>query len=75
MCESFDKEKNSLGEAYCLANIIRINYKYFDNKSYDNLRAYIERLEQIMKGYDANFKWIEDINQIIESMRNQINIK
>ena len=75
MCESFDKEKNSLGEAYCLANIIRINYKYFDNKSYDNLRAYIERLEQIMKGYDANFKWIEDINQIIESMRNQIDIK
>ena len=66
MCESFDKEKNSLGEAYCLANIIRINYEYFGNKSYDNLSTYIERFNHIIKGYDADFDWIKVIREIIE---------
>ena len=75
MGESFDKDKKSLGEAYCLANIIRINYKYLDNKSYDNLREYIERLDQIMKGYDDNFYWIKDIKEIIDEIKNHIEIR
>jgi hypothetical protein len=69
MLESFDKNKKSLEEAYCLANIIKLNYKYFNNKDYDNLSSYIIRLEHIMKGYDADFDWCKDIKEIIGSIK------
>ena len=75
MIESFDKNKKSLEEAYCLANIIKLNYNYLDNEDYDNLRSYIERLEHIMEGYDADFDWCKDIKEIIESIKKNSNVQ
>ena len=45
----FDKKEKSIGEAYCLANIIKINFTFFRNSNTDKLYEYIDRLENIMK--------------------------
>ena len=73
MTDSFDKKENSIAEAYCLANIIKINYSLYENKDYDKLSKYIDRLEKIMEGReDEKFIWYEDIKEIIKKIEENI---
>ena len=73
MADSFDKKENSIAEAYCLANIIKINYSLYENKDYDKLSKYIDRLEKIMEGReDEKFIWYEDIKEIIKKIEENI---
>ena len=69
MADSFDKKENSIAEAYCLANIIKINYLFFKNKDYDKLYKYINRFEIIMDGReDEKYDWYEEIKDIIKEI-------
>ena len=67
MADSFVQSKKSIGEAYCLANIIIIDYRLLGIKEYDNLAYYIEKFETIMKGKDENkYTWTKDIRNTID---------
>ena len=70
MVSSFDKSKYSLGELYCLANIIYINGEYF-KRGYKKLYKEINRFETILannKNIDQD--WIESINELISDLKN-----
>ena len=70
MVDSFDKKENSIAEAYCLANIIKINYLLYQNKDYEKLETYILRFEKIMEGReDEKYNWYEDIKNIINKIQ------
>ena len=70
MVDSFDKNENSIAEAYCLANIIKINYLLYQNKDYEKLETYILRFEKIMEGReDEKYNWYEDIKNIINKIQ------
>ena len=70
MADSFDKKENSIAEAYCLANIIKINYLFFKNNDYDKLYKYINRFEIIMEGReDEKYDWYEEIKGIINTIK------
>ena len=72
MVDSFDRKENSLAEAYCLANIIKIKYLIFKVKDYDKLAKYINRLEKIMEGReDEKYNWYEDIKEIIKNIEDE----
>ena len=78
--DSFDEKENSFGEAYCLAHIIFINYKFFKRgydlahiifinykffkRGYDKLWKYMNRLKSFLDGLDEN---IPENNWIKES--------
>ncbi len=49
MADSFDHKENTIEEAYCLANIIIINYENLKVKDYDKLEKYIIRFLVILK--------------------------
>ena len=49
MVDSFDPKENTIEEAYCLANIIIINYENLKVKDYDKLEKYIIRFLVILK--------------------------
>ena len=73
MVSSFDKSKYSLGELYCLANIIYINGEYF-KRGYKKLYKEINRFETILannKNIDQD--WIESINELISDLKNDNN--
>ena len=70
MANSFDKAKNSVGEAYCLANIIEIYNRIQGITNYYELEIYIERFESIMKGKNLKkFSWYDKIRTIINSLQ------
>ena len=72
MADSFDKSKRSLGEAYCLANIININYTMFKITDYDKLYKYIVRLNRIMEGReDEEYDWYTNIKTIINKIESE----
>ena len=72
MVDSFDKKENSLAEAYCLANIIKINYVIYKVKDYDKLVKYINRFEKIMDGReDEKYNWYEEIKEIIKNIEDE----
>ena len=72
MIDSFDKKENSLAEAYCLANIIKINYIIYKVKDYDKLVKYINRFEKIMDGReDEKYNWYEEIKEIIKNIEDE----
>ena len=69
MADSYDKSKKSLGEAYCLANIININYSIYKIRDYDRLYKYIVRLNVIMEGReDEKPNWYKDVQKIIKAI-------
>ena len=68
MANSFDKSKYSIGELYCLGNIIFINGQIF-NRGYNKLYKDINRFETILQNNpNANQDWIESIKEIIEEI-------
>ena len=68
------KEKN-IGQAYCLANVIKINYKILKNKNLSKLQDYIEKLEIIMKERgDQEYKWYTEVKEIIEEINKKLGI-
>ena len=70
MADSYDKGGNNIGEAYCLANIIKISSKILKNYDNDILMDYIYRFKQIMEDRDCkNYKWYKEINEIIEEKK------
>ena len=72
MADSFDKKENSLAEAYCLSNIIKINYLIFHITDKDKLEKYIDRLEKIMDGReDEDYKWYKEIKDIINKINDE----
>jgi hypothetical protein len=69
MANSFDKSKYSIGELYCLGNIIFINGQIF-NRGYNKLYKDINRFETILQNNpNANQDWIESNKEIIEEIR------
>ena len=67
MIDYLDKNQDSIHEAYCLANIIKIKFEILQIQDYDYLGYYIERFNYIIKGkvvYD--YKWYQDIKKIID---------
>ena len=72
MVNSFDPKDKSIGEGYCLANIIKINYSILRNKDFDKLYRYIDRLETIMKLHkDEKYPWYNEIKPIIKKLENE----
>ena len=69
MAASFDKTKYSLGELYCLGNIIYINNQVF-KRGYQKLWRVINRFETILQYKDYNEQeWIGDIKELIEQIK------
>ena len=69
MAASFDKTKYSLGELYCLGNIIYINNQVF-RRGYQKLWRVINRFETILQYKDYNEQeWIGDIKELIEQIK------
>ena len=69
MAASFDKTKYSLGELYCLGNIIYINNQVF-KRGYQKLWREINRFETILQYKDYNEQeWIGDIKELIEQIK------
>ena len=69
MVDSFDKNKKEIGEAYCLANIIIINYQVLGIREYDKFLYDIERFEFIMEGRDVNqYTWYKEIRDTINKI-------
>ena len=72
MLDSFDKNKKLVEEAYCLANIIHINYEKLNCKDLDILCIYIERLKFIMKGKNwSQYSWYNKIIKIIKEIKKE----
>jgi hypothetical protein len=66
MCDSFDKSQNSIGELYCISNVIIINYVFFE-KGYKQLWSYINRFNTILKEtQNLNYEWLSYAKEIIE---------
>ena len=71
--DSFDEKENSFGEAYCLAHIIFINYKFF-KRGYDKLWKYMNRLKSFLDGLDENIpenNWIKESKELISKIESQ----
>ena len=70
MADSYEINEKSIGEAYCLANIIKISFENLGITDYDKLEIYIERFEFIMEGKETdNYKWYNEIIKIIEKLK------
>ena len=75
MLDSFDEKENSFGEAYCLAHIIFINYKFF-KRGYDKLWKYVNRLKSFLYGLNGNIpgnNWVKESNALISEIESQKN--
>ena len=70
MAGSFDKTKYSIGELYCLGNIIYINSQIFD-RGYKKLWKDINRFETILKNNleAESQEWIQSIKEIISELK------
>ena len=69
MVDSFNKDENPIEKGYCLANIIKLNYKITKKKNYDKLMDYIQILENIIeRSEDNQYDWYKDIKSIIEEI-------
>lgn len=69
MADSYDKNQNRIEEAFCLANIIKINYKYLNIKDTEKLERYIERLRIIMDKKDEDkYQWYSKAKEIINNL-------
>ena len=72
MINSFDKNENSIAEAFCLANIIKIYYEILHIQDPDKYDSYIVRFLQIMKKKEVDgIKWYSKIKAIIDAIQNK----
>ena len=67
MADSFDKKENSIGEAYCLAHIIYINYTFF-KRGYDKLWKHINRIKTLLFSINDKYDWAEKAKQTIKKI-------
>ena len=68
MADSFDKTQNSIGEAYCISNVILIN-NFFFKKGYKQLWPYINRFNTIINiRQNENYEWISNAKEFIEKI-------
>ena len=68
MCDSFDKSQKSIGELYCISNVIIINYIYFE-KGYKKLWPYINRFNTILNSIDnTDYEWLAYAKEIVEKI-------
>ena len=75
MADSYDKTKGYIGEAFCLAHLIKLSYKILKNNDNDVLMDYIYRFEKIMSKRDVKeFKWYQEIGDIIDEIKKKNNI-
>ena len=76
MADSYDKNQKRIEEAFCLANIIKINYKYLNIKDLEKLERYIERLRIIMDNKNVDqYQWYSRTKEIINNLNNLVFIK
>ena len=74
MANTYNFKERNIGHAYCLANIIKINYIISRNTDLTKLDDYIEKLEIIMsERKDEKYEWYNDIKEIIEEIRKKEN--
>lgn len=72
MINTFDKSENSIAEAFCLANIIKIYYEILHIQDPDKYESYIVRFLQIMKKKEVDgIKWYSKIKAIIDVIQNK----
>ena len=70
MANIYKYQEKNLGHAYCLANIIKINYEILKNKNLLKLNDYIEKLENIMsERKDEKYEWYIDVKEIIKEIK------
>ena len=74
MANTYNFKERNIGQAYCLANIIKINSIILENTELTKLDDYIEKLEIIMsERKDKKYEWYNDIKEIIEEIRKKEN--
>ena len=70
MANTYKYQEKNLGHAYCLANIIKINFEILKNKNLSKLYDYIEKLENIMsERKDEKYEWYSDVKEIIKEIK------
>ena len=70
---TFHFKEKSIGQAFCFANIIKINYKILKNKNLFKLGDYIDKLETIMsEDEDQNYSWYIEIKDIIKEIKKEL---
>jgi hypothetical protein len=68
MTDSFDKTQNTIGEAYCISNVILIN-NIFYKKGYKQLWPYINRFNTIINlRPNENYDWISNAKEYINNI-------
>ena len=68
MTDSFDKTQNTIGEAYCISNVILIN-NIFYKKGYKQLWPYINRFNTIINiRQNENYDWISNAKEYINNI-------
>ena len=68
MIDSFDKKQNSIGEAYCISNVILINFIYY-KKGLNQLWPYINRFNTIINiRKNEQYEWIDNAKEMIEKI-------
>ena len=73
MSNTFQFKEKSISQAFCFANIIKINYKILKNKNLSKLEDYIEKLELIMsEKEDQNYMWYIEIKDIIKEIKKEL---
>jgi len=68
MADSFDKTKKTIGELFCICNVIIINNFYFE-KGYKQLWQYINRYNTLVNSFQyENYEWLYYAKEIIEKI-------
>ena len=71
MLGAFDPKEKTIEEAFCLANIIIINYDNLNVRDYEKLANYIAKFKRIMKEKNVENKpWYEETMKIINQLEN-----
>ena len=70
MANTYNFKERKIGQAYCLANIIIINYKILKSTNLLKLNGYLEKLEIIMsEREDEKYEWYEEIKEFIREIK------
>ena len=73
MEESYTIKEKPVEKAYCIANIIKIQYVLLKVGITDKLLQYIEKFNYIMDGVDEKYNWYKQIKMIINEIDNRNN--
>ena len=72
MEDSYNIKEKCVEEAYCIANIIKIQYELKVGLT-DKIIKYIDKLNYIMNGNDEKYYWYKEIKKIINEIDNRNN--